>query len=98
LVSTQSLAVLNPQAQSAQSFKRRARRVIPERHSGFADRGTPALASNPVGASRLVVGSDYPYPWTRNAVDLILQTPGLTDVEKIAMLGGTAAELLGIQV
>jgi aminocarboxymuconate-semialdehyde decarboxylase len=29
--------------------------------------------------------------------DLILGTPGLTDDERIAMLGGTAARLLGIK-
>jgi aminocarboxymuconate-semialdehyde decarboxylase len=62
----------------------------------FSPEGVRHLVAE-VGASRLVVGSDYPYPWTKTAVDLILQTPGLSDAEKIAMLGGTAAELLGIQ-
>ena len=50
-----------------------------------------------VGASQLVVGTDYPYPWTKTAVDLVLQTPGLSDAERVAMLGGTAARLLGIK-
>jgi aminocarboxymuconate-semialdehyde decarboxylase len=50
-----------------------------------------------VGVSQLMVGTDYPYPWTTTAVDLILQTPGLSDDEKIAILGGTAARLLGIR-
>src|SRR5262245_54559537 len=49
-----------------------------------------------VGAGQLLVGTDYPYPWTRTAVDLILETPGLSDNDRIAMLGGTAARLLGI--
>jgi hypothetical protein len=40
--------------------------------------------------------TDYPYPWTRTAIDLILETPGLSDDDRIAMLGGTAAKLLGI--
>src|SRR5881628_3504475 len=49
-----------------------------------------------VGSSQLVVGTDFPYPWTKTAVDLVLDTPGLSDAERIAMLGGTAAKLLGI--
>ena len=50
-----------------------------------------------VGAGRLLVGSDYPYPWTKTAVDLILDLPALSAADKIAVLGGTAAELLGIK-
>jgi aminocarboxymuconate-semialdehyde decarboxylase len=51
-----------------------------------------------VGTSQLVVGTDFPYPWTKTAVDLILETPGLSDSDKIAMLGGTAAKLLNIKI
>jgi len=50
-----------------------------------------------VGSSQLVVGTDYPYPWTKTAVDLVLATPGLSDAERVAMLGGTASRLLGIK-
>jgi aminocarboxymuconate-semialdehyde decarboxylase len=50
-----------------------------------------------VGASQLVVGTDFPFPWTKTAVDLILKTPGLSDDERTAILGGTAAKLLGIK-
>ena len=49
-----------------------------------------------VGAGQIVVGTDFPYPWTKTAVDLVLATPGLSDAERAAMLGGTAAKLLGI--
>jgi len=42
------------------------------------------------------MGTDYPYPWTKTSVDHILGTPGLTDADRVAMLGGTAAKLLGI--
>ena len=49
-----------------------------------------------VGSDRLMIGTDTPYPRTSTAVDLILDTKELTDEEKIAVLGGTAARLLGI--
>jgi aminocarboxymuconate-semialdehyde decarboxylase len=50
-----------------------------------------------VGASQLMLGTDYPYPWTTTAVDHIMQTPGLSDGDRLAMLGGNAAGLLGIR-
>jgi aminocarboxymuconate-semialdehyde decarboxylase len=50
------------------------------------------------GPGQIVMGTDYPFPWTSTSVDHILDTPGFTDAEKIAMLGGTAANLLGIKV
>ncbi len=48
------------------------------------------------GPGQIVMGTDYPYPWTSTSVDHILATPGLTAEQRIAMLGGTAAKLLGI--
>jgi aminocarboxymuconate-semialdehyde decarboxylase len=50
-----------------------------------------------VGASQIVLGTDYPYPWTTTAVDHILETPGLSETARAAMLGHTAASLLGIK-
>jgi aminocarboxymuconate-semialdehyde decarboxylase len=50
-----------------------------------------------VGTDRLVIGTDHPIPWHPNPVDHILNAPGFTDEERIAMLGGTAAGLLGIK-
>ena len=44
-----------------------------------------------------MVGTDYPFPWTRTAVDEVLATPGLSDADRVAILGGTAATLLGIK-
>lgn len=48
------------------------------------------------GPGQIVMGTDYPYPWTSTSVDHILGTPGLSDADRVAMLGGTAATLLGI--
>jgi aminocarboxymuconate-semialdehyde decarboxylase len=48
------------------------------------------------GPDRIVMGTDYPFPWTSTAVDHILDTPTLTDAQRIAILGETAATLLGI--
>jgi aminocarboxymuconate-semialdehyde decarboxylase len=50
-----------------------------------------------VGTNRLVIGTDHPIPWNPNPVDHILNTPGFTDEERIAILGGTAAKLLKIE-
>ena len=47
-----------------------------------------------VGVHQLVLGTDYPFPWTTTSVEHILGTPGFSDDEKVAMLGGTAAKLL----
>jgi aminocarboxymuconate-semialdehyde decarboxylase len=49
-----------------------------------------------VGVSQLVIGTDHPIPWQDKAVDHILNAPGFTDEERRAMLGETAAKLLGI--
>ena len=49
-----------------------------------------------VGSSQIVVGTDHPYPWHQQAVDHVLETPSLSDAEKVAILGGNAAALLGI--
>ena len=49
------------------------------------------------GPGQVVMGTDYPYPWTKTSVDLILSTPGLSDADRVAILGGTAAKLLGIK-
>ncbi len=50
-----------------------------------------------VGSSQIVMGTDYPFPWMKTSVDHILNTPGLSDAERAAMLGGTASRLLGIK-
>ena len=61
----------------------------------FTAEGLRHLAAE-VGTSQIVMGTDFPFPWTKTAVDHILETPGFSDAERAAMLGGTAAHLLAI--
>ncbi len=61
----------------------------------FTPEGLRHLAAE-VGTSQIVMGTDYPFPWTKTAVDHILNTPSLSDDERVAMLGGNAARLLGL--
>ena len=49
-----------------------------------------------VGVSQLVLGTDHPIPWQDESVDHVLNAEGFTDEDRIAMLGGNAAKLLGL--
>ena len=49
-----------------------------------------------VGASQVVIGTDHPIPWEEHPVDHIMATKSLSDAQKVAILGGNAAKLLGI--
>ena len=49
-----------------------------------------------VGASQVMLGSDHPIPWEPHPVDHVFATATLTDDEKMAILGGNAARLFGI--
>jgi aminocarboxymuconate-semialdehyde decarboxylase len=60
--------------------------------SGEALRHLIAVA----GVRQIMLGTDFPYPWTTTSVDHVLTTPGLTDIERIAILGDNAAKLFGI--
>jgi aminocarboxymuconate-semialdehyde decarboxylase len=51
---------------------------------------------NEHGASQIMIGTDYAVPWVKGPVDHILNTPGLSDAERVAILGGNAAKLLKI--
>jgi aminocarboxymuconate-semialdehyde decarboxylase len=61
----------------------------------FTAQGLRHLAAES-GPGQIVLGTDYPFGWTSEAVDHILSTPGLSDADKRAMLGETAARLLRI--
>ncbi len=50
------------------------------------------------GVSQIMIGTDYPYPWSTTTVDHVLTTPGLSDADKRAILSGNAARLLKIPV
>jgi aminocarboxymuconate-semialdehyde decarboxylase len=62
----------------------------------FSPEGIRHLAAE-FGAGRLMVGTDYPFPWTRTMVDEVMATPGLSDADRFAILGGNAAKLLGVK-
>lgn len=50
-----------------------------------------------VGASQIVMGSDYPYPWQLQPVDHIFASASLSDEEKADILGRTAAKLFDLE-
>ncbi len=47
-----------------------------------------------VGAGQIMIGTDYGFPWVDDPVGHVLTTPGLSNADKIAILGGTAAKML----
>jgi aminocarboxymuconate-semialdehyde decarboxylase len=51
-----------------------------------------------VGASQVVVGTDYPTLWNRTPVDRVLAVPGLSDEDRASIFSRTAARLLKIRV
>jgi aminocarboxymuconate-semialdehyde decarboxylase len=48
------------------------------------------------GPNQIMIGTDYPFPWSTTTVDHVLKTPGLSDADKRAILGETAAKLLRV--
>lgn len=50
-----------------------------------------------VGAGQVVLGSDYPYIWELHPVDPIFACETLSDQDRLAILGETAAKLLNIR-
>jgi aminocarboxymuconate-semialdehyde decarboxylase len=50
-----------------------------------------------VGASQVLLGSDYPYPWQLHPVDHIFASTSLSDDEKADIIGRTAAKLFNFQ-
>ena len=50
-----------------------------------------------VGASQIMLGSDYPYPWQLNPVDHIFASTSLSEDEKADIIGRTAARLFNLE-
>jgi aminocarboxymuconate-semialdehyde decarboxylase len=49
-----------------------------------------------MGPRQIVLGTDYPTTWSTAPVDHVFATPGLNDADLVAILGGTACQLLEI--
>src|SRR6516165_3917358 len=49
------------------------------------------------GPGQIMIGTDYSIQWTTTEIDLVLSTPGLSDEDRIKILGGRGAKLLGIE-
>lgn len=49
-----------------------------------------------VGASQVVLGTDFPIPWELHPVDMVLATASLTREQTVAILGGNAARLMAL--
>lgn len=51
-----------------------------------------------VGASQVVLETDFPTMWNDHDVNHVPSTPGLSDTDKRAIRGGNAAKLLRIDI
>jgi len=50
-----------------------------------------------VGASQVMIGTDHPIPWEEDPVGHVMATPELSDDDRLAILGGNAIRVLGLQ-
>jgi aminocarboxymuconate-semialdehyde decarboxylase len=62
----------------------------------FSEEGLRHLVAES-GVSQVVYGSDMPFDWP-DTIDIIVESPSLTDAEKEAILGGNLIELLKMDV
>ncbi len=62
----------------------------------FSEEGIRHLVAE-MGASQIVYGTDMPFPWP-DTLDLILNSPSLSNSQKEAIVGGNLIRLLKIDV
>lgn len=51
-----------------------------------------------VGSGQIMVGTDHPIPWEEDPVGHVMATPELTDDDRLAILGGNAIRVLGLNL
>ncbi|WP_428097391.1 amidohydrolase family protein [Candidatus Rariloculus sp.] len=61
----------------------------------FSEEGLRHLVAE-TGVSQIVYGSDIPYDWP-DTIDIVVDSPSLSDADKRAILGGNLVELLRIE-
>ena len=61
----------------------------------FSPEATRHLAAV-VGPSQMMIGTDSPIPWVQTPIETVMATPGLSNADKRAILGGNACRLLNI--
>ena len=67
-------------------------------HAGLIHTENLAHLVSVMGASRVVLGTDYPFDMGQeNPVDLVDAVAGLTDAEAAQIKGDNAIELLGLR-
>ena len=51
-----------------------------------------------VGAGQIMIGTDHPIPWEDDPVGHVMATPELSDDDRLAILGGNAMRVLGLEI
>ena len=51
-----------------------------------------------VGISQVVIGTDHPIPWEEFPVERVMATQGISNADRVAILGGNAARLLNLKL